>query len=164
MHEPVGPAWLVWLETSAIAAAMRQQLWLYPIVEIIHILGFIVLVGSAAMFDVRLLGWSRQLSVGAMARHLLPWARWALLVVAPSGALLFSAHATEMAANSAFRVKIALIIMAGLNAALFHRGAFKSVQAWDHDVAAPTSAKLAALLSLVLWAGVLTCGRLLAYL
>jgi hypothetical protein len=164
MHEPVGPAWLVWLETSAIAAAMRQQLWLYPIVEIIHILGFIVLVGAAAMFDVRLLGWSRQLSVGAMARHLLPCARWALLVVAPSGALLFSAHATELAVNPAFRVKIVLIVAAGLNAVLFHRGAFKSVQAWDQDVAAPTSAKLAAVLSLVLWAGVLTCGRLLAYL
>ncbi len=164
MHDPVGPAWLVWLETSAIAAAMRQDLWLYPIVEIVHILGFVVLVGSAAMFDARLLGWSRRLSVGAMARHLLPWARGALLVVAPSGALLFSAHATEMAANPAFRLKIAFLAMAGLNAALFHRGPFKSVQAWDHDAPAPTSAKLAALVSLVLWAGVLTCGRLLAYL
>jgi hypothetical protein len=164
MHDPVGPDWLVWLETSAIAVAMRQWLWLYPIVEIVHILGFIVLVGAAAMFDVRLLGWSRQLSVRAMAGHLLLWARWALLVVAPSGALLFSAHATEMAANPAFRLKMALLAMAILNAALFHRGPFKSVQLWDHDVPAPTSAKLSALLSLVLWAGVLTCGRLLAYL
>jgi hypothetical protein len=164
MHDPIGPSWLVWLETSAIAAAMRQQLWLYPIVEIVHILGFIVLVGAAAMFDLRLLGWSRQLSVGAMASHLLPWARRGLLVVAPSGALLFTAHATEMAANPAFRLKIVLLAMAVLNAALFHQGPFKSVPVWDHDVPAPTAAKLAALLSLMLWTGVLTCGRLLAYL
>lgn len=164
MHDPVGPAWLVWLESSAVAAAMRQQLWLYPIVEIVHILGFIVLVGAATMFDLRLLGCSRQLSVGAVAGHLLPWARWGLLVVAPSGGLMFIAHATEMAANPAFRLKLALVAMAILNAALFHRGPFKSVQVWDHDVPAPAAAKLAAIASLLLWAGVITCGRLLAYL
>jgi len=56
MHPPVGPAWLVWLETSALAMAMRQWTWLYPSVEIVHILGFVVLVGAAFMFDLRLLG------------------------------------------------------------------------------------------------------------
>jgi hypothetical protein len=47
MHPPVGPAWLVWLETSRLAAEMRQSLWLYPIVEIVHILGLAILVGWA---------------------------------------------------------------------------------------------------------------------
>ena len=56
MHHPVGPAWLVWLETSALAEAMRQWTWLYPGVEIVHIVGFVVLVGAAIMFDLRLLG------------------------------------------------------------------------------------------------------------
>ena len=49
MHQPVGPAWLVWLETSGVAVAMRHGLWLYPIVEIVHIVGFVVLVGAAVM-------------------------------------------------------------------------------------------------------------------
>ena len=71
MHEPAGPAFLVWLETTGLAVAMRQWLWLYPIVEIVHILGFVVLVGSVAMFDLRLLGVSPRLPVSALARHLL---------------------------------------------------------------------------------------------
>ena len=52
MHPPTGPAVLVWLETSGLAVAMRQWAWLYPIVEILHILGFVVLVGAACVFDV----------------------------------------------------------------------------------------------------------------
>ena len=59
-HSPAAAAWLVWLETSAPGVAMRQWLWLYPIVEILHIAGFVVLVGAAVMFDLRLLGMSRR--------------------------------------------------------------------------------------------------------
>lgn len=164
MHPPVGPAWLIWLETSALAVAMRQWLWLYPVVEIVHIIGFVVLVGAAVMFDLRLLGLSRSLPVKAMAYHLLPWARASLVLVVPSGLCMFMAHATEMAANPAFRLKLACLIAAGLNALLFHRGVFQSVSGWNQEVAAPVAARLAALVSLTLWVGVITCGRLLAYL
>jgi hypothetical protein len=163
MHEAVGPAWLVWLEGSAVAVAMRQWLWLYPIVEIVHIFGFVILVGAAAMFDLRLLGLSRQLPVTDMAGHLLRWARFSVVVVVPSGVLMFMAHATEMAANPVFRLKLLLIAAAVLNAARFHRRVFKSVMNWNQNVAIPATAKGAAVLSLVLWAGVIACGRLLAY-
>ena len=85
MHPAAGPAWQVWLESTGLALAMRQWMWLYPAVEILHILGFIVLVGAAFMFDLRLLGWSRDLPVAGMARHLLRWARASLLLVVPTG-------------------------------------------------------------------------------
>lgn len=163
-HPPTGAAWLVWLETSAPAAAMRHWLWLYPIVEIVHIIGFVVLVGAAVMFDLRLLGVSRVLPASAMARHHLPWARAALLLVVPSGFLMFIAHATEFAENPAFRLKLILLAAAGLNALLFHRGTFRSVAGWEADTAVPTRARTAAVASLVLWVGVIACGRLLAYL
>jgi hypothetical protein len=161
-HVASGAAWLVWLETSAPAAAMRNWLWLYPIVEIVHIIGFVVLVGAAVMFDLRLLGVSRALPASAMARHHLPWARAALLLVVPTGALMFIAHATEFAGNPAFRVKLILLAAAGLNALLFHRGAFRSVAGWESDVAVPVTARAAAVASLVLWVGVIAAGRLLA--
>jgi hypothetical protein len=163
MHEAVGPGWLRWLEGSAVAVAMRQWLWLYPMVEIAHILGLVILVGAAAMFDLRLLGVSHQLPVTDMARHLLRWARLSLLVVVPSGVLMFMAHATEMAANPAFRLKMLLIAAAFFNATRFHRGPFKAVMNWNQNVTIPATAKVAAVLSLVLWAGVIACGRLLAY-
>lgn len=163
-HSPAGAAWLAWLETSALAAAMRHSLWLYPIVEIVHIVGFVVLVGAAVMFDLRLLGVSRTLPASAMARHHLPWARAALVLVVPSGLLMFIAHATEFAQNPAFRVKLLLLAGAGLNALVFHRGAFRSVTGWESGTAVPFLARAAAVVSLVLWVGVIAAGRLLAYL
>jgi hypothetical protein len=164
MHPPAGPAWLVWLETSSFAAAMREWLWLYPTVEILHILGLSVLVGSAALFDFRLLGLSRSIRVTALAAHLLSWARRSLLLIVPTGLMMFTAHATEMASNPAFQLKMVLLLTAGLNAAAFHAGVFRTVAAWDLAASAPPAAKASAILSLCLWAGVITCGRLLAYL
>lgn len=153
----------MWLESSALGMAMRQWLWLYPIVEIVHILGFVLLVGAAFMFDLRLLGFARQLSVAGTARHLLRWSRVGFGFVAPSGALMFVAHATEMAASPVFRLKLALIVAAGLNALLFHRYTFKTVAGWDQDSAALPAARASAVASLALWTGVICCGRLLAY-
>jgi len=163
-HPAAGAAWLVWLEGTAVAVAMRQWLWLYPIVEIAHILGFVVLVGAAVLFDLRLLGLARHLRVTDLARYHLRWARLALVLIAPTGLLMFTAHATEMAVNPAFQVKLALIVLAGVNAAAFHRGVFRSVGSWDRDVVSPGGAKLAGALSLALWTGLIACGRLLAYL
>src|SRR5262245_37356552 len=163
MHPPEGAAWLVWLETSALAVAMRQWQWLYPIVEILHILGFVVVVGAGYFFDLRLLGLGRGLPVSALARHLLVWARGGFAVVAPTGLMMFTAHATEFASNPAFRLKLLLIAAAVLNAAAFHRWPFRSVAGWDVGAATPARAKLAAVLSLGLWTGTICCGRLLAY-
>jgi hypothetical protein len=164
MHEPVGPAFLVYLETSGLATLMRQSQWLYPIVEIAHILGFVTLVGSVAMFDLRLLGLSPRLPVAGMARHLLRWSLGSLLVVVPSGLMMFSAHATEFADNPAFRVKMALLVTAAANAAWFHRTSFRSVAEWNTEVPPPLGSRIAAGVSLLLWIGVICCGRLLAYL
>ena len=164
MTHPTGAAWLVWLETSAVAGAMRGSIWLYPIVEIVHIVGFVVLVGAAVMFDLRLLGVSPALPASGMARHHLPWARAALLLVVPSGLAMFTAHATDFASNPAFRVKLILLATAGLNALIFHRGVYRSVAGWESHAAVPASARVAAVVSLLLWVGVISAGRLLAYL
>src|SRR5687767_14370655 len=61
------------LEAAPLAVSMRTELWLYPIVEIVHILGFALLVGSIVVLDLRLLGLSRALPVRTLARHVLPW-------------------------------------------------------------------------------------------
>jgi hypothetical protein len=116
------------------------------------------------MFDLRLLGLSRGLPVAALAAHLLPWSRVGLGLVALSGALMFTAHATEWAENPAFQLKIALIVAASVNAWAFHRWPFRSVARWDRDLPAPPRARVAAALSIALWLSVIACGRLLAYL
>jgi hypothetical protein len=152
------------IEGLAIAKAMREQLWLYPAVEIAHIIGFSILVGSVVMFDLRVLGLSRRVSVRALARHLLPWSVAALLVIVPTGLLMFSAHAGDFLNNRAFQLKMALLLTAGMNAAIFHTGPFQSAATWDTDVTAPFGARISVALSLVLWFSIIACGRLLAYL
>lgn len=98
MHDAGGSGW-AWLEQSGVAQAMRQWLWLYPAVEIVHIIGFVLLVGGVIMFDLRLLGLSPRLPLQDMARHLLPWSWLGLALIVPSGLLMFSAHASEWVGN-----------------------------------------------------------------
>lgn len=154
--------WLAWLQASAPAAAMRGGVWLYPIVETIHIVGFVLLVGAVAMFDLRLLGLGRALPLRALARHLLPWSVAGLLVVVPTGLLLFSTQPQAFIANRAFLIKLALIAAAGLNAALFHWQAGRHMDGWQ--AAIPVPARLHAAASLLLWVAVIAAGRMIAYL
>jgi hypothetical protein len=152
------------VEQLAVAKAMREWLWLYPGVEIAHIVGFTLLVGSVVMFDLRVLGLSKGIPVRRLSRHLLPWSVGALAIIVPTGLLMFSAHASDFLTNRAFQLKMALLLTAGLNAAYFHMGPYQGVKSWDVDAPAPLAAKLSVALSLVLWLGVISCGRLLAYL
>jgi hypothetical protein len=158
-----GAGWLAWLESTAPAVWGRESSLGYPAVEIVHILGFTILVGSAVAFDLRLLGLGRSLPADAAARHLLGLSRWSLLLVVPSGLLLFATHATATWANPAFRVKLALIAAAGLNALVFRIWTRDSMKEWGHGGNAPIRAKAAAVASLLLWTAVIACGRLIAY-
>ena len=158
-----GDAMLRAVEQNALAAAMRGELWLYPAVEVLHICGIVVLVGSVIMFDLRVLGFSRHLPVRGLARHLLPWSCAALLVIVPTGLMMFSAHAGDFVDNRAFVLKLTLLMLAATNAAAFHAGVFRSVSKWDRDAGAPLGARLHAAASLGLWIAIIACGRLIAY-
>jgi hypothetical protein len=160
---PGAPAWLVWLEHSGPAVAMRTSIWLYPIVEIIHIIGIVLLAGSAFMFDLRLLGLTGRVRVTDMAAHLLPRARLGLGIVVPSGLLMFVAHATDWGASPMFFVKLGLIALAIANTFVFHGRTARSIQHWDQDRPTPSGAKVAAVVSLTMWTAAIAAGRLLAY-
>jgi hypothetical protein len=153
-----------WLESSALATYISHSHLLYPVIEIVHITGFIFLVGSAFLFDLRLLGVSKKIPVTALASHLLPWSRRSLLLVIPSGFLLFMTQATSLGNNRVFGLKLTLIALAFINAGYFHRYTFRTVAVWNELQPATGAAKSAAVISLLLWTGVISCGRMLAYL
>jgi hypothetical protein len=155
--------WLQWLETSSWSSAIRQSTWLYPALEIVHITGIVLLVGPAFLFDIRLLGFSTNIPVSALERHLLTWSRRALLLIIPSGLLLFITNAVALAHNPFFHTKLILIGVAAVNVWVFHRITFRSVAGWNISVPSPASAKIAALVSIITWIAVIACGRLLAY-
>jgi hypothetical protein len=151
------------IEMSALGVAMRQSLWLYPIVEIVHLTGIALLFGSIAMLDLRLLGLSRQVPVRRLAAHILPWSAGAFALIVPSGLMMFAAHAGDFIQSDVFALKICLILAAGANAGLLHAGAMRRAADWDVARLPPAPARLAAGLSLALWVSVIACGRLLAY-
>lgn len=154
---------LQWLEDSQLAASIRQSLWLYPALEIVHITGIILLVGPALLFDFRLLGFTKSIPVAQLERHLLPWARMSLLgLIIPSGFLLFITNAVSLAADPRFWLKMMLLLLAIMNAYIFHRFIFPPVNK-DSIVALPVSSKASGIISIALWLGVIVCGRLLAY-
>lgn len=153
---------LQWLENSLPAVAISQSLWLYPILEIVHIIGIALLVGPAIMFDLRLLGFSKDLPVSSLARHVLPWSRRGLLLIVLSGLLLFITNAVALWYDPVFLIKILLLIVAGLNAIVFHRFTFRSATPFDDSIL-PTAAKVAAGISIIVWLAIIACGRLLAY-
>lgn len=146
-----------------LAVFLRSDPLAYPVVESVHLVGLALLFGSVVVVDLRILGASRHISLQQLARHALPWTVLAFLVVAVSGALLFVAHAADLVGNAAFFLKLGLIGLAGLNAALFHRGPYAQVSAWDVGRPAPTSARLMAGISIVTWVSVIICGRWIAY-
>nr|WP_236441536.1 DUF6644 family protein [Pseudomonas syringae] len=158
-----GRSWQVWLEDSPLGQAMRGEMWLYPIIEVVHIIGFTLLVGSVILFDLRVLGWSKDIPITALARHLLTWALAALLLIVPAGLMMFATHPNDFVSNGVFILKLCLIAAAGANAALFHVGVYRSVAHWNIRRAAPCIAKCQAVLSIGVWISVVMCGRLLAY-
>ena len=154
------------LEASAFAQAMRDSLWLYPLVLFAHILGVALLFGSIAVLDVRLIGIWKKTAVKALAAQVLPWSIGSFLLIVPSGLALFAANATDVIASRVFAVKMCLIMAALLNAGIFHTMTFPSVNVWDapemRPLGTPPSARVAGALSLTLWASVIACGVILA--
>ena len=156
-------AWLDGVSESWLGSAMRDGLWLYPLVEVVHIIGFALLVGAVFLFDLRVLGLSKNIPVTALARHLLPWAVGSLLLIVPAGLMMFSSAPYDFVGNQVFILKLCLIAVAGVNVGLFHVGPYRSVSRWNTGVAAPGVARIQAALSMMLWVCVVVCGRLLAY-
>ena len=163
-HAPSEHPWLVALEQSGLGAAMRQSELLYPGAEILHILGFVLMVGSIVGFDLRVLGVNRQLPAPVFARHNIPLAMIGFFLAAPAGFLLFATEATSIAVNTAFQLKLVCIAVGLANAGFFHLGPWRDLDQWGHTVTAPALARVGAVISLLAWTGAIIGGRLIAYL
>jgi len=153
-----------WLEQTSAAAAVRESLWLFPAIETVHLFGIILLVGSTVAFDLRLLGLVlRDDPVSRVASRLLPWAWVGFAVQVITGALLFASEATKCYANPPFRIKMLLLLLAALNALLFHAASFRNVADWDKIPNPPWAAKLAGVSSILLWLGIVAAGRWIGF-
>jgi hypothetical protein len=153
-----------WLAATPWSIALHESRYMYLGVLTVHVLTLCVLVGITAMLDLRLLGLTlRQVPASEVLTRLLPWAVAGFLVMAASGALLFYADPVMKYRNVFFRLKMVTLILAVLNAWVFHGRTYRDVADWDLDPVAPRGARMAACLSLGLWAIMITLGRLIPY-
>ena len=154
-----------WLEHTSVGTHVRESLWLFPTIETLHLFGIVLLVGSTSALDLRLLGLSlRNQSVSRVAARLLPWAWVGFAVQITTGLLLFSSEAVKCYTNIAFRMKMLMILLAGVNALVFHWTAYRSVEKWDDAATTPIAAKFAGSFSILLWFGIVAAGRWIGFI
>ncbi len=151
------------IANTALGVALRESSWVYPMVETIHIVGFALLVGSIFVVDLRLLGVRRDVALVPLLRFVLPVTLSCLLLVIPSGLLLFAAHANDLVGNRAFIVKIVLLFAAATNALMFHVGPYRTEVDAPHGTRPRSSTRFFATVSIALWLAILVAGRMIAY-
>ncbi len=150
---------LVAIQATPWAVKIAESDLLFPIIETIHVLALTLVVGSISMVDLRLLGRSSRRGVKELSEEVLPWTWIAFVVAVISGSLMFSSAAVKYAYMPQFQLKLLLILLAGINMLAFHFLTYRSVGRWNHDSITPPLARLAGMLSLVFWIGVVTLGR-----
>src|SRR6267142_2081902 len=132
-----------WLANTPWSIALHESRWAYSIIESVHVLSLCLFLGMAVMLDLRLLGVTmRRAAVSEVVRQLLPWTAAGFVLMVISGMLLFSAIPVRTFQNIFFRLKMVLLISAGLNVWVFHSTVYRKV---------------------AVWAGIVIAGRMIAY-
>ena len=153
-------AMLELLEHSAIAVSIAESNWAFPTIETIHVIALTLMFGTVLIMDLRLLGLAsvKQRYI-ALKRDVLPWTWWAFGGAVVSGCLMFITQATEYYENEAFRIKLFLLLLAGINMLVFDLMIARGAANWDRESSVPWPGKVAALLSIALWISIVFFGR-----
>lgn len=153
-----------WLEMTKLAELVTQSTYGFPIIVAIHLLGLGLSVGTVIWFDLRLLGMVlTTMPVSLVYRRLAPVMMAGFATMFTSGAVIFTGYAMAAYNNPYFRVKLAMIVLAGLNAAVFHVHTQRRLAGWDSWTHPPASARAAGAISIVSWIVVVLAGRMMSY-
>jgi hypothetical protein len=152
------------LYDSHVGTAIRESDYAFSVIESIHVLGITLLFGTIALLDLRMLGLVlRPIPITRIARAVFPLTWSGFAVMFTSGFLLFWAEAAKNYANPAFRAKLILLALVGINPLIFHTTVYRRVHEWEAQASSPWRARTAAIASLTLWSGVIIAGRAIAY-
>jgi hypothetical protein len=157
-------SFLQWLYNTPFSNTMRESLWAEPIVETIHVLTLTLFLGFAVMLDMRLLGVAmKRRRMSEVLGQLNPWLFGGFAVMIVTGVLLFSGDPVAFYSTTVFKVKMIMLVLAGLNVLIFNATIGRKVAEWDLSPRTPGGAKLAAIVSLALWVMIIAAGRWIAY-
>ena len=152
------------LQASGPAEWMRTSVKAMPIVEAIHVIAAATVFGSILGVDLRLLGFrDARRAFTRVSNEMLRFTWVAFGVAVVTGALMFVANAQTYFVNTAFRWKLAALLLAGINMAIFQHLTLRSVGTWDHGVRPPTAGRVAGALSLLLWIAVIFFARWIGF-
>lgn len=152
-----------WLRETAASTAIRESLYFYPLLHWWHILSISVMFGSIVFLDLRLIGAGfRKRRVTDVAGQLLPWTWTGYVLMALSGGLIFLSDPVRYYESTLFRIKVLLMILAGINALVFHFTVYRSVASWDLENP-PARARIAGAVSMTAWVAVIATGRAVGY-
>lgn len=155
-------AFLEWLQYTPLASFVAETLWAYPLFETLHTLGMALLMAALGLINLRVLGFKPELPIlGTLDFLPLAWIGFTVNLI--SGLALFASDAVYFWSSVTFKVKLVLILLAGLNAFLLSQSVFREARAGGGG-APGTGVKLVAGSSLVFWVGAIIAGRLIAYL
>ena len=152
------------IEASAVGQFVASSSWAFPTLESIHVMAIVTVVGTIAVMDLRLLGLaSKDSPVTTISNDTLPWTWGAFVLAGITGSLIFVSKATNYVVNPFFLWKLVMIVVAGLNMAVFHLFTWRSVHKWNSDTDIPLGGKIAGGLSLVFWVVVMFLGRAIGF-
>jgi hypothetical protein len=156
--------WEVFVRGTALHAFVyTHEPVLWPILQSLHYLGASLVIGTIGVFDLRALGVARGVSFAAIHR-LIPWGIAGYIFNLMLGIVFFSGHPDQYFYNNAFRFKVFLMAVAGINVLLFYgTDAFRETKELPAGADASARVKIIAAVSLCAWVGVLTCGRLITF-
>ena len=156
------------LESLSLSTAIRQGMpwsWLFPAILSLHVLAITIVYGSILFFDLRLLGFVQVgTRVSRQQAELIPLTWTAFVFAIITGSILFIANATDYVVSLQFGLKIACILLAGVNMAVFQRGVGRQLAEWDTQLPPPTAARIAGLLSVLFWTSVVFFSKWIAYM
>ena len=156
------PPLLEWIESTELSIAIREGGLPYPIIGGVHLLAIALFGGTLLATDLRLLSWVMpHRPFSDVLYQLRPWKRLGFVVVVATGLLLAWAEPVRLYGSPSFWVKMSLFALIGLHALVFRAKVYGHPDKLDAGVS--SKAKLAAALSLVLWAGLVVSGRLIAF-
>lgn len=156
-------SWFQWIGDFPSSVAIREALN-YPYLLTFHAITVIMFAGLILMMDLRLVGIAfRQTQISEIQKRLFPWQMFMMVVSGISGLVLLYGNPMRYYGKVYFWAKMALMVIAGVNALAFHMTTYRSVGDWDTSPDAPRGVRLAGVFSIALWAGVIVFGRITAY-
>ena len=156
-------AFVEWLRATALSQAIVYQIWIWPLCETLHFIGLALVIGIAGFFDLRLMGFFKQIAIDD-ARELMPLAVIGFLLNLTTGVIFFIGHPEQYAHNPSWWWKVGFLCLAGLNALIFQFAVGRQTIGLPAGAGTSPAVKTIGVVSLISWFAVLYFGRMLPFL